>query len=49
MLHGFALSLTLSHGRGDWVVILPPLVYAEAVLAERAGCFQVAFGRLARV
>ena len=31
VLRGFALSLTLSHGRGDWVVALPPLVYFEAI------------------
>ena len=36
---GFALSLTLSHGRGDWVVIFPPLVYSEAIFVKCAGCF----------
>ena len=46
-MRGFALSLTLSHGRGDWVVNFPPLpLYSKTIFVKRAGCFlgfQVAF------
>ncbi|EEG23987.1 hypothetical protein EIKCOROL_01272 [Eikenella corrodens ATCC 23834] len=39
MLRGFALSLTLSHERGDWVVIFPLLVCSETIFVKCSGCF----------